>query len=273
MGKFIDLTGKKFDMLTVIERAENIGKRTQWVCKCDCGNVVTVKTEYLKGKVKLKSCGCIYGEKDLSGMRFGRLTVIGEHCIKNNRRFWACKCDCGNTNVVCTNNLKSGRIKSCGCLRDDKLISRNTKHGLSKSRVYHIWLSMKNRCYDKNAKAFCNYGARGISICDDWKVFDNFYKWAIANGYNDTLTIERVNVNDNYCPENCTWIPKKDQNKNTRKSIVIEILGIKKPLSDWTRFMGWNYNKHVQRKYKGKEIFSEDEIMQIEEKIRSEKDA
>lgn len=273
MGKFIDLTGEKFDMLTVIERAENIGKRTQWVCKCDCGNVVTVKTEYLKGKVKLKSCGCIYGERDLSGMQFGRLTVIQEHGSKRQKRFWLCKCECGNITIVSTDCLKSGHIKSCGCFRKDKLIERNQKHGLSKSRIYHIWLSMKERCYSKNSKSFCDYGARGISICDDWKVFDNFYKWAIANGYDDTLTIERVNVNDSYCPENCTWIPKADQAKNTRRSVIIEIFGIKKTLSDWVRFMGWSYGKYTQRKWKGKEIFSEDEIMQIENKIRSENNA
>lgn len=268
--KVIDLTGQKFDMLTVIKRDDNIGKRTQWVCKCDCGNVVTVKTETLKGKAKIKSCGCIYGKKDLTGMKFGKLTVIRKYGSKNNKIYWECICDCGNKTVISTDRLKGGHTKSCGCVRKENCTQKRFIHGKSKTRIYEIWCGIKERCCNKKSKSFSNYGGRGIKICDEWKSFEGFYKWAIKSGYSDTLTIERINFNGDYCPGNCTWIEKSEQAKNTRRNVFIEILGEKKILEDWKKFMGWKSNKFSVRKARGKEIFTENEIKQIKEKLRSD---
>lgn len=121
-------------------------------------------------------------------------------------------------------------------LRRRLLIEINTTHGLSKTRVYKIFQYMKQRCYNPNKKEYKNYGGRGIKICDEWKEdFMNFYNWAMANGYDDTLTIDRIDVNGNYCPENCKWISKTLQNKNTRYTSKIKDAEGVLTLNDWVK--------------------------------------
>ncbi len=156
---------------------------------------------------------------DLTGKTFGRLTVIGPapcpENIKNTHKYWLCRCDCGNQTVVRGSNLKSNRTKSCGCLKNQ------VKHGKIKTRLYRIFGAMKTRCYNQNATAYVNYGARGIKVCEAWldKVngFQNFAEWSLANGYSDDLSIDRINVNGNYEPSNCRWVSSQTQNCNRRK--------------------------------------------------------
>ncbi|MBR4973614.1 MAG: hypothetical protein IKY45_04025 [Clostridia bacterium] len=154
---------------------------------------------------------------NLVGQKFGRLTAM-KPCGKTNAGnvLWICKCDCGNETIVPTQHLKSGNTKSCGCLNSELATKRFTKTGKSHSRLYNIWRNMKRRCYDNTFKAYKNYGGKGVLICAEWlKSFENFYKWAIGNGYADNLTIDRIDVNGNYEPKNCQWITRSE---NTKKS-------------------------------------------------------
>lgn len=155
-------------------------------------------------------------------MVFERLTVIAEaprnknECVK-----WLCECQCGKIRIVYGYSLTSGNTKSCGCYNNDMIKNLNLKHGLGNHRLYGIWYGMKRRCYDSKSIQYQDYGGRGVVICDDWlNNFKSFYDWAMANGYEDRLTIERNDNDGNYCPENCSWITLAKQAKNRRNSIT-----------------------------------------------------
>ena len=118
--------------------------------------------------------------------------------------------------IILSNHLKSGKIKSCGCLNKQG----NPKHGLRYTRLYRIWINMKTRCYNKNTNRYKDYGARGITICNEWRNdFMSFYNWSMNNGYDENLTIDRINNDKNYEPSNCRWITVKEQNRNKRNNI------------------------------------------------------
>ena len=155
---------------------------------------------------------------DLTGQKFGRLTVLKFSHIKGHHYYWDCLCICGKQCTVDEWRLTSGKTKSCGCYRKNML----TTHGLREHRLYGVYQNMKNRCYREQDKSYKNYGARGITICDEWlNNFQAFYDWAIINGYDKDAkrgdcTIDRINVNGNYEPTNCRWITIAEQNKNKR---------------------------------------------------------
>lgn len=157
--------------------------------------------------------------EDLTGRRFGRLTVQGQ-CGRNpsGKILWLCACDCGNIAKSTTQGLKSGRSQSCGCYNKDRIREHFTTHGGTHSRLYSIWQSMKTRCYNQNSKAYRYYGGRGISICAEWlHDFGAFQRWALSHGYQDDLTIDRINVDMGYCPENCRWASWHEQRINQRR--------------------------------------------------------
>ena len=156
--------------------------------------------------------------KDLTGQRFGMVVVIEEAGrTKSGSVIWNCRCDCGNTIMETCSNLKSGRVTSCGCKKIERIGKLNRTHGMRNTRLYRIWLNMKNRCNNRNAERYADYGGRGIKVCQDWdQSFIAFYQWAIQSGYQDKLTIDRVDNNGNYEPNNCRWITLSEQNKNKR---------------------------------------------------------
>lgn len=167
---------------------------------------------------------------DLTGQKFGKLTVIKRVDNKGEKVAWQCICDCGKHTIVTGTALKSGNSKSCGCLKLEK--PSNLRHGRHGIRLYNIWHSMKQRCYNSNNPTYRYYGERGITICPEWRVnFQAFYDWATANGYSDDLTIDRIDVNGNYEPSNCRWVDSVEQHNNTRRNVYFVYNGERLTLS------------------------------------------
>ena len=157
----------------------------------------------------------LYGFVDLANRRFDRLTVLGRAGRYRSDVMWSCRCDCGNQIVARGTKLRQGRTKSCGCLWREKLLAQNApKHGGSRERLYRIWGQIKGRCCNPNHHQFRHYGGRGVTVHATWiDDYSAFRAWAHANGYRDGLSIKRIDVNGDYEPKNCTWIPQRDQSR------------------------------------------------------------
>lgn len=179
---------------------------------------------------------------DLTGQRFGRLTVVKrvDDCVRSNgkkRVQWLCKCSCkeGNEVIVCGDHLKNGHTKSCGCYQKEMAKLHSTTHGFSNSRLESIFFGMKNRCYNKNSPRYKDYGMKGIRICNRWlSNREEFFLWALDNGYNDTLSIDRVDNDGDYCPENCRWVTSKTQANNTSRNRYVTYNGKTMTISQWS---------------------------------------
>lgn len=180
------------------------------------------------------------------GKQFGRLIVIGVDYEKSKlkqKTHFICECTCKplerNTKSVLSSNLKNGHTQSCGCVQKEVTRTRSITHGKSTDRLYRILVGMKDRCCNENYPKYPSYGGRGIKICDEWlDDFMKFHSWAIENGYNEKLTIERINVNGNYEPSNCKWITMEEQARNKRDSTIVEYEGEKYHLLDLLEKLG-----------------------------------
>lgn len=199
---------------------------------------------------------------NLVGQKFGRLKVISraeDNVSKSGYRtvMWNCICDCGNQVTVRGKSLKNGDSKSCGCLQKELISQRASKHHGVGTRLYAIWDSMRQRCNNPKNQAYRNYGGRGIQICKDWNNFNKFKNWAYDNGYSDTakrgeITLDRINVNENYSPENCRWINMKRQANNKRNTVYLTYKDKTLSLSEWSDITKIKYCTLWRRYKQGK---------------------
>lgn len=191
-------------------------------------------------------------------MTFGRWTVIDRAPSSTDKRgypitMWNCRCVCGVCKTVYANSLLSGRSASCGCDKEHirEICKENFEtHGESKTRLYRIWAGIKKRCQNPQASNYSNYGGRGIEVCSEWFSFPAFRDWALANGYSDTLTIDRIDVNGNYIPENCRWVTRTAQANNRRNSVYYEYNNQRHSVAEWAEILDIPYSslrKRLQR--------------------------
>lgn len=229
-----------------------------WRCKCDCGNFCDVQENNLKRGAK--SCGCYSRTKFDSmviGHKFGRLTPIRKDGHnKYGDALWECVCDCGKHSSVRTTDLLRGRTTSCGCYARDVCIRRSTKHNGShrgnQEKLYRIWNDMKRRCSKKNRADYERYGGRGISVCDDWESsYEIFRDWALSNGYSDGLSIDRIDNDKGYSPDNCRWVTLARQANNKRNNRIVDVNGEKMTLADACRLLKLNYTTVHSRLSRG----------------------
>lgn len=207
---------------------------------------------------------------DLTGQRFGRWTVIRrapQSQTGGKKILWVCKCDCGEIREVLGDSLRSGKSVSCGCFRADTIreIGKRYKEKVKKydgpfdRGIYNSWYSMIGRCYNKNHKSYKDYGGRGITVCDEWRTsYLIFREWAIANGYKNNLSIDRIDVNGNYEPSNCRWATAKEQGNNRRNNHFLEAHGQRKTLTQWADFFGVRLDRvqyYVTRGYSGERFY------------------
>lgn len=184
---------------------------------------------------------------DLTGRRFGRWVVIsrapdivspsGQHATA-----WLCNCECGAQKVVRSSTLVKGESQSCGCLHQELRHKLTQTHGGSKTRLFHIWSSMRQRCKNPKNHAYKDYGGRGICVCEEWESFEAFREWAYQNGYKETLSIDRIDNDKGYNPSNCRWTTQVTQSNNQRTNVLITYRGKTKTRSQWAHELGINPN-------------------------------
>lgn len=266
--KIENLKGKMFGFIEVLDEAEQRKGNRYVLCKCHrCGSVKEICLSSLTRGITT-SCGCGH-RANLIGKRFGHLVVLNYAKPRNKKTFWLCKCDCGNIKEIEGDSLTRGRIVSCGCsLKKCGEESHSYKHGLTHKRIMRIWTNMKSRCYNPKDKAYKNYGARGIRICEEWlNDVAAFWKWSKEHGYADDLTIDRINVNGNYEPSNCRWVDRKTQCNNQRNnhyidykgemltiSQIAEKIGIPRTVINNRLYSGWDEQKAINTPYRKRKL-------------------
>lgn len=188
----------------------------------------------------------IYNDPEWVGKTYEKLTVLEPVRITQSSGFgawyWKCRCECGNETTVRPRDLIVGKVKSCGCLKAKVTGDRRRVHGENKTRLHRIWVAMRKRCGNPNDSSYPRYGGRGITVCGDWQEYKQFRTWAMENGYQDGLTIDRIDVNGNYEPGNCRWADLKTQARNKRGNYLVEINGETKPLAEWCEIYHANYD-------------------------------
>lgn len=242
------LIGNTYGHLTVLERSEPVVKRNgkkekAYKCRCDCGKIVNIAAwRIVTGDAK--SCGCYKHPERMIGKKYGRLTVVkrieDRHFPSGSKQVqFECRCDCGNIVVATAGHLRDGHTKSCGCLKCDTAGVQSITHGGSSERLYRVWKNMVRRCEDPKTKNYNSYGGRGIRVCEEWHDYATFRDWANSTGYDSSAargecTIDRIDVDGDYCPENCQWSDAVGQARNKRNTVYITLNGVKKTVIDWS---------------------------------------
>lgn len=185
---------------------------------------------------------------DLTGRKFGRLTVASRGDAIRGVRHWNCVCECGRVCTVSEGNLKSSHTRSCGCLQREAASKASTRHKEVNTHLYIVWADMKSRCKNPNNNGFHLYGGRGIAVCEEWEDYLAFRKWAHENGYSDELSLDRIDPNGNYEPANCRWILPCEQALNKRNTFYLTINGETKPAKVWALESGTKYETIFMRK-------------------------
>lgn len=189
----------------------------------------------------------VYNDEKWIGQKFNMLTVVSavKKCGngKSTQWFWKVRCDCGNETIAKPSEVVNGKVVSCGCYRKNRI--PNYQHGDSHTRLHNIWVGINKRCNPESGLS--GYGKRGISICEEWKSYPNFKNWALNNGYADEMTIERKDVNGDYCPENCTWITLGEQARNRRTTHWVEYKGERMSLAEACERAGLPYKQVFER--------------------------
>ncbi|TXJ78613.1 hypothetical protein E2C11_16535 [Streptomyces lavendulae] len=247
----IKLTGQRFGQLTVVSRAENVRKRTAWLCRCDCGTEAVRTTDMLRSG-SVKTCGCGKGSKlGLTGRRFGRLLVI-EQAGRSARKdvMWRCRCDCGEEVTTSASSLSLGRTQSCGCLRREAVAAAATRHGQSDNPLHKRWRNMLDRTGNPEHPAYPDYGGRGITVCERWRAFENFAA-DMGPTFSSDLSLDRIDNDGNYEPANCRWATLHEQARNRRDNRTITWRGRTMVIAEWSEFLGFNRYLISQRLRQG----------------------
>lgn len=196
--------------------------------------------------------------KDIDlGTKFGRWTVIGKKIRRNNRTYILCKCDCGTIKEVQYQNLRNGISTSCGCYHKELLRKQKYVHGEKHTRLYSTWIKMRHRCNSPNDSHYNSYGGRGIKVCDEWeRSYQAFSEWAKANGYDESkswkeCSIDRIDNDKGYSPDNCRWVDYKTQANNRQNNIPITYKGMTKNVIEWSRELNISRNAIAYRYKKG----------------------
>lgn len=246
-----DISNQRFSKLVAIEKVGRSGSNNIWKCICDCGNTTnTTTTSLILGGTR--SCGCLIVEtmklkrKSIVGEKYSFLTVIEDLPSEKGRRVCMVRCDCGNEKKVQLHAMRYGKIKSCGCYLNKTRVESATKHGLSRNRLYFVWKSMLDRCYNKNFKHYKNYGGRGISVDERWHKLENFVE-DVSLGYRKGLELDRIDNNGNYSKYNFRWSTKSENNMNKRNTVYITYNNERKTAKDWCKLFGLNYNSVLGR--------------------------
>ena len=210
----------------------------------------------------------MWRKNDYTGEKFGKWTVIGKapnHITRGGYpvSMWDCVCECGTRRAVRGNDLRLGKSVSCGCSLAENPAAR--KHGAAGSHLYKVYYGMKARCYNPNNKNYKHYGGRGIEICEEWRSFEAFAEWADKSGYVEGLTIERKDVNEGYCPQNCCWITQKEQTRNKRNTVYITAQGETKTLLEWAKQLNVPASMLKARQARG---WTDEEIISIPKGMR-----
>lgn len=192
---------------------------------------------------------------DIAGERYGMLVAIELDHISNSRTYWKFRCDCGNVKVIALRSVRGGDTVSCGCKAKAAIKSQQVpRHGESHSRIYSIWRGMKKRCSVPMAHEYERYGGRGIKVCDEWfNSYEAFRDWSVSNGYNDNLTLDRIDGDGNYCPENCRWVDWFVQMRNKDGVMFAKHNGEYLPLLEISKDVGVSYST-IWRKAKAGEL-------------------
>ena len=249
----LEYVGKKFDRLTVLRKLPMTKSYVEYECQCDCGKIITRSQSYFKTASQFCCPDCKRPNiKDLTGQRFGRLVAVRYAGVsKGNQTLWECKCDCGNTVLVHAQNLKSGHTSSCGCYNYECISARNRTHGETKTRIYRIWHDMNYRCSSPKHRSYPLYGGKGVKVCDAWKDYETFRDWALQSGYKDGLSIDRIDSEKDYCPENCRWATDTEQANNTNRNRCYTIDGVTDTLANWCRKYNMPYVTASSRVLRG----------------------